>query len=304
MKTALAAASTVVCWAYSPIGIRMALQSYEPGQLALLRFLIASAFMMAIALVARISLPRVKDYPMLLALGVFAVTLHHLALNAGQRYVSAGTASVLAQSTPIFTAVIAHFFLRERVTVWRWACVLLGMVGVFVVIAGENDLETVNVKGLLILLAALSWSIYFVLQKRCSQRYDALTMVCYTVWTGTALLCVYLPGLGHQLADSSARSNVAIVVLGIFPSALAYLWWSYVLARMEVSRASVFLYLIPPVAMLFASMMLGEKTPFLVMAGGGIVIGSVIAMNMERKAGSPVAIGTMKNFGKHYGTRT
>lgn len=283
LKVGLAVSFVILCWAYSPIGIRIGLQAYEPGHLALLRFLIASAFMAVIAIFMRITLPRARDIPLLVVLGFFAIALHHVALNNGQRSVSAGAASVLAQSTPIFTALIAYFFLKEKVTPWRWACVLLGMLGAVVVITGDHNLEAVDSRGVLILLAALSWSIYFALQKHHSQRYSALTMVCYTVWSGTALLCIYLPGLMHEAARAPAHVNAAVIILGIFPSALAYLAWAYVLAHADVSRASMALYLIPPVAMLLASLVLGEKTSVMVMVGGAIVIGSVLAMSMERR---------------------
>ena len=56
IKIALAAIFVILCWAYSPIGIHIGLKAYEPGHLALLRFLIASTFMAGVALVMRISL--------------------------------------------------------------------------------------------------------------------------------------------------------------------------------------------------------------------------------------------------------
>jgi len=293
LKVAFAAAFVILCWAYSPIGIHIGLQAYEPGHLALLRFLIASAFMGLIAIFMRIPLPQARDIPLLVILGFFAVALHHVALNNGQRNVSAGAASILAQSTPIFTAVIAHFFLKERVSPWRWTCVLLGMLGAIVVIMGDHNLGKIDSRGMLILLAALSWSVYFALQKRHSQRYSALTMVCYTVWSGTALLCIYLPGLALEVAQAPTRVNLAVVVLGVFPSALAYLSWAYVLEHVEVSRASMALYLIPPMAMLLASLVLGERTSVMVIAGGAIVIGSVLALNME-----PPRRGTVRSVSK------
>jgi len=107
---------------------------------------------------------------------------------------------------------------------------------------------------LLILFAALSWSIYFALQKHYSGHYSGLTTVCYMVWAGTLLLCVYAPGLAHEVAVAPLRVNVAVLLLGIFPSALAYLAWAYVLSHSLVSRSSIALYLIPPVAMLMAAL--------------------------------------------------
>ena len=288
-KFALAVIFVILCWAYSPIGIHIGLKAYEPGHLALLRFLIASTFMAGVALVMRISLPRLKDLPLLAVLGFFAVSLHHIALNNGQQGVSAGAASVLAQSTPLFSTLLAHFAFKDRVNCWQWICVLCGLLGAAVVVTGDSGFGELDAHGLLILLAALSWSLYFALQKRHSHRYDGLTMVCYSIWSGTVLLLVYVPGLWNQAQNASTSVNLAVLILGIFPSALAYLAWAYVLAQSNVSRASISLYLIPPTAMLMASLVLSERPTAMVITGTAIVLTSVLALNLEpSKAAVPV----------------
>ncbi|WP_323155262.1 DMT family transporter [Pseudomonas alvandae] len=281
VKVTLAATFVIVCWAYSPIGIRIGLQAYEPGHLALIRFLIASTFMAVLASVKGIGLPRVKDLPLLALLGFFAVSLHHIALNYGQRGVSAGAASVLAQSTPLFSALLAHFAFKNSVNAWQWMCVLLGLAGAAVVVMGDRGLGQINAHGLLILLAALSWSFYFALQKRYCHRYDGLTMVCYTVWSGTALLFIFAPGLLNEAKQAPTSVNLAVLMLGIFPSALAYLAWAYVLAHSDVSRASMALYLTPPTAMLMASMILAERPSAMVIVGAATVLTSVLALNLD-----------------------
>lgn len=286
----LATTFVIFCWAYSPIGIRIGLQAYDPGHLALMRFLIASVFMALVAMVKGISRPRLRDLPLLAVLGFFAVSLHHIALNYGQRGVSAGAASVLAQSTPLFSALLAHFFFKDRVSGWQWGCVVCGLFGAAVVVAGDRGLGDMNAHGLLILLAALSWSLYFSLQKRHAYRYDGLTMVCYTVWSGTVLLFIFAPGLLIDAQHASVSVNLAVLILGIFPSALAYLAWAYVLAHSNVSRASMALYLIPPTAMLMASLVLAERPSVMVVVGAVIVLVSVFALNLEPvKAAVPVA---------------
>jgi drug/metabolite transporter (DMT)-like permease len=136
---------------------------------------------------------------------------------------------------------------------------------------------------LLILLAALSWSIYFALQKHHARRYDGLTLVCYTVWSGTFLLLIYLPGLTVQVLDAPMRVQLAVLALGIFPSALAYLAWAYVLAHVDLSRATMTLYLAPPTAMAIASVTLGEQPTLMVAVGGVVVLISVLALNLERR---------------------
>jgi len=164
LKLVAAMAAVVLCWAYSPIGIHIGLESYTPGHLALLRFLIASAFMAVIALFAGIGLPRLRDVPWLMLLGFFAVVLHHVVLNMGQRWVSPGASSVLAQTAPLFSTLIAAIFLKESVSRWRWLWVAVGLVGVVLVIWADKGVGEFRPQGLLLLVAALSWRIYFALQ--------------------------------------------------------------------------------------------------------------------------------------------
>ena len=281
LKLTLVIASVILCWAYSPIGVHMGLHSYSPGQLALLRFLIASVFMGGVAWVVGIGRPPLRDVPWLLVLGFFGVFLHHTSLNYGQQWVTAAASSVLAQSAPLFSVLIAFLCLKERVSAWRWGCVLLGLAGVVVVIWGDRGIGDINPQGLLILLAACSWSVYFAIQRRHAQRYSPLTMACYMVWSGTLMLCVNLPGLPVAIVQAPMVENLAVLVLGIFPSALAYLAWGYVLKHVEVSRASVAMYLIPPVAMLMAATLLGEHVTLQVMLGAVIVLASVAAISLE-----------------------
>ena len=281
VKLTLVIASVILCWAYSPIGVHMGLHSYSPGQLALLRFLIASVFMGAVALVLGIGRPRLRDVSWLLVLGFFGVFLHHTSLNYGQQWVTAAASSVLAQSAPLFSVLIAFVCLKERVSLWRWSCVVLGLLGVLVVIWGDQGVSDIDPRGLLILLAAVSWSVYFAIQKHYAHRYSPLTMACYMVWAGTLMLCVNLPGLPAAVAQAPLAENLAVLVLGIFPSALAYLAWGYVLKHVEVSRASVAMYLIPPVAMVMAATLLGEHIAVQVMLGAVIVLASVAAISLE-----------------------
>lgn len=279
LKLVAAMAAVVLCWAYSPIGIHIGLESYSPGHLALLRFLIASAFMAVIALFAGIGLPRLRDVPWLMLLGFFAVVLHHVVLNMGQRWVSPGAASVLAQTAPLFSTLIAAIFLKESVSRWRWLWVSVGLVGVVLVIWADKGVGEFHPQGLLLLLAALSWSIYFALQKHYGNRYSPLTIVCYMVWVGTLMLCVYWPGLVDEMRNASAGGNGAVLLLGLFPSALAYLLWGYVLAHTEVSRSVGVMYLIPPVAIVMAAVVLGSTVAAGVVVGAAIVLGSVIMMS-------------------------
>jgi drug/metabolite transporter (DMT)-like permease len=283
IKIVLAMAFVVACWGYSPTGIHIGLQAYDPVHLALLRFLVASAFMAVVAVFRGIRLPNIRDLPLIFALGFFAVSLHHVSINFGQQGVSAGASSVLAQSTPLFSTLLARFVFKDPVSVWRWGCIFLGLIGVVIVVTGDDGVGSIDAHGLLILLAAVSWSVYFALQKHHTGRYDGLTLVCYTVWSGTALLLIFLPGLVDQVFRAPAPVQLAVIGLGVFPSALAYLAWAYVLAHVDLSRAAMTLYLVPPTAMAIASFALGERPTLMIVVGAMVVLVSVLALNLERR---------------------
>jgi drug/metabolite transporter (DMT)-like permease len=72
-----------------------------------------------------------------------------------------------------------------------------------------------------------------------------------------------------------------VLILGIFPSALAYLAWAYVLAHSNVSRAALALYLIPPTAMSMAAIALAERPGLMVIVGTVIVLASVLALTLS-----------------------
>ena len=116
----------------------------------------------------------------------------------------------------------------------------------------------------LILLSAFCAGIYFVLQKPYLRKYSALELTAYSIWAGTLFMLVFLPGLTQAVGKAPINATLAVIYLGVFPAALAYVTWTYVLSRFPASNAVSFLYLNPALAILVAWIWLGEipTTPF------------------------------------------
>ena len=100
----MAIAITLIFWASAFAGIRMGLKAYTPGNLVLLRFLTASIALSVYAIITRMPLPEKKDLPAIFFLGFLVITVYQLALTFGELKVTAGSASLLIASGPIFTA--------------------------------------------------------------------------------------------------------------------------------------------------------------------------------------------------------
>src|ERR1039458_6103715 len=115
-RTILALAFALVLWASAFAGIRAGLRAYAPANLAVLRFLVASVVLAVYAALAHFRRPRLRDLPGLILSGAIGITFYNLALNYGETRVTAGAASMLIASTPIWTALAARFWLHEKLT--------------------------------------------------------------------------------------------------------------------------------------------------------------------------------------------
>ncbi len=247
-----ALAATILFWASSYAAIRVGLEAYGPGQVALARLLVASAVLSLYAALTRMRLPEVKDLPAILLSGFLAFGVYHVALNYGEITVSAGAASILIGTAPIFTALWATGFLGERLRPLGWAGMGVSFAGAALVSVGEGRGFGLDPGAGVILLAAISVSVYFVLQKPYLAKYGALAFTTYAIWAGTLMSLVFLPGLVSQTATAPASTVLWMVYLGVFPTAVGYATYAYAFSRMPASRAVSYLYLIPVAAYLIA----------------------------------------------------
>jgi drug/metabolite transporter (DMT)-like permease len=280
----IAIAVALLLWAAAFAGIRAGLESYGPGQVALLRFGTASLVLAAYALVKRMRLPDARDIPTIALAGFLGITIYHVALNYGEQTVQAGAAALLISTSPVFTAMLSTRFLGERLTPWGWAGVLIAFAGAVVIAFGQGGGVSFNADAMLILVAAVATSLYFIVSKPPLRRYDSIEFTSYAIWAGTVPLLVFLPGLLSQIPSAAPSSTLAVIFLGIFPGAIAYVAWGYALSRMPASVLSTFLYFQPVNAAVIAWLWLGEVPTALTIVGGVVSLAGVVLVNTKGSA--------------------
>ncbi|MGA7380232.1 MAG: DMT family transporter [Terriglobales bacterium] len=222
IRALLALAAALVLWASAFAGIRAGLRAYSPGQLAVLRFLTASLVLAVYAGASHFRPPKGRDIPGFLFSGIIGITFYNLALNYGETRVTAGAASLLIASVPIWTALLASFTLREQLTPRRWMGILVSFAGVALIASGEGQGIHLSPQALIILAAALTSAVYMVQQKHFLGRYSALEFTAYSIWSGTVFMLPFGKSLLTVMHTAPVGVTLAVVYLGIFPGALAY----------------------------------------------------------------------------------
>jgi drug/metabolite transporter (DMT)-like permease len=279
-------AATLLLWSSAFVGIRYAVRHYPPGSLALLRFLVASILLGGYVFLKR---PRssserasLQNWGAFFALGATGVFGYHIALNFGEQTVAAGTASLLVNTTPLFTVLLAVIFLGERLSARGGLGLAIAFAGASMVALGAANGLTLDRGAVLVLLAAVVQGFYFALQKPMLRRFGALELTTRSIWCGTILLSVFLPELVSTVRDAPLSSTLVVLFLGIGPSCFAYVAWAYIVSTMSVSKAVGYLYLVPALALGIGFLVLGETPSLLAVAGGAVTVLGVI---MVRKSG-------------------
>lgn len=282
---------TLLLWSSAFAAIRHAVRDYSPTSLAVVRFVLASG---ALWLFARWRArrpgapapapPTRGDRIRAAVAGLLTVPVYQVALNAGSRTVPAGVASLLVNTGPIFTAIAATLFLRERMGVRGWTGLLIAFAGAALVswgVAGglrfEGDVG-------LVMVAAVAQAAYFAVSKPILARRGAFETTCHQIWWGTLFMLPFAPEAWHALQEAPMAATWSAIYLGLFPGAIGYVTWTYTLSRLPASRASSLLYLVPPLAFTIAWVGLGEQPTWLSALGGVPILVGLALINSERFA--------------------
>lgn len=281
-RAALAAGITVILWASAFVGIRAVAPSFSPGSIALGRLGVAVLALAPLLLRQRWRPVARNDLILIAGSGLFWYALYFVVLNEAERHVDAGTAALLVNTGPIFIALFAGLFLGEGLPARLLGGIAVAFAGSVVVAfassgGGATGTPTVSIEGVaLCLVAAVSYAAGVTLQKRPAATVPALQLTWLACFTGFVATLPFAPTLADEVSRAPLDQAAWLLYLGLFPTALGFTTWAYALRRTTAGKLGATTYLVPPIVIVIAWLLLGELPPFAAIVGGGICIGGVV----------------------------
>ena len=297
-------ALVILIWAVNFIAAKIGLRSLPAATLASFRVVLAGAVMIPFYLVCS-RLPAfaetaetrrrgltLGDLWTFLYMGFFGVTVNQICFTVGLRYTSVSHASVIVGMGPIYTLIFAVLFKLETAT-WRKAIGMVIALAGIAFMASENGISTHSPSLLgdaITMTGSIGFAMYMVLGKRLGGRYDPLTMTAFSHYAGALMVlpvaiyrAVTLGSLEHWRAVAWS-GWAALAYMAVFSSALAYVFYFWLLRYLEASQLSAFTYILPVVATVLGILWLGEKGSWGQVLGGALALGGVYWIESGRAA--------------------
>ena len=277
------AMTTILCWSIAYVLTRLALQYFTAFSLGFLRYIIASAALVVVAAASKMKFPRKQDLPKFILAGILGFFLYVIAYNQGQKSVTASTASVVISTVPVITALLARVMYKEKMGRLQWLAIAIEFAGVGVLTLMDGVLS-INIGVIWLLLAALTLSLYNLLMRKLTKTYSALQTSAFSIFFGTLLLCIFLPGSVREAAKAPAIQWVYIAILGIFSSAVAFAAWSKAFACAEkTSQVSNYMFVTPFLTSILGFFIVNEIPELSTIVGGAIILFGVFLFNFGGK---------------------
>jgi len=270
-------------WGSSFLFIKVGVEDLSPLMLVEARLLFGAATVVIMAYALGLSLPRTRR--LWLDAGIMALLSNVVpfALIAwAETHIASGTASVLNASMPLFTAMLAPFFITEEgMTAPKTVGVLTGFLGVAVFSGGDiTDIGSNALGDLAILAAAACYAIGLVFARLRFTGEHPLSLAAGQLVSGFVMLAPVAAVLGAREGISlHVDSGLSVLALGVFNTGFAYVMYLWLVAEVGAVKTSLVTYVIPVTGLLLGWAVLDETIGPAAIAGLVLIVAGIALVN-------------------------
>jgi drug/metabolite transporter (DMT)-like permease len=276
-------------WSSSFLWIKIGVQEIGPMALVAFRALFGLITAGGIALYQKVEWPRDwKTWGVYAILGSTSIAIPIFLISWGEQSIDSAVASILNATVPLFTLIIAHFWLHDdKMTVPKVLGLLIGFAGILLLFS-EDLLASkhLNVIGqFAVVLAALFYAWSAVYGRKYTQHITgaalrgALPLITATIFMWAVGPVAEKPFLIPTLPITW----IAVLWLGILGSGAATILFYYLLHEIGPTRTTLVTYLFPIGGVILGVLFLDEQLSWQLLAGSALIIASLFVVNLKPK---------------------
>ncbi len=280
-------------WGGSFLFLRIATPDFGPVPLIAIRVAISALFLLPVLLWR----PEWRagfrqNLGKLFLLGLTNAALPFPLFAYSTLFVTAGFASIINATAPLFAALVAGVWLRDRVTIGGFLGLVVGFGGVVLLVGGLPDARPGA-------LLAIGGSLFAAFLYGVSASFVKKHLAGVNTWVTTvgsfgfaALLLAPLAVLTWPAEPPSPRSWLAVLLLAVVCTAIPNIYYFRLLLRVGPGKAMSVAFLIPVFGILWGALVLGEKvTPAMLGGGAVVLLGTALVVGVigRRLGGVPAA---------------
>ena len=256
----LAGAASI--WGSVYVVSKYLMETVEPLVLIWLRYLIAILFLGGAVLLKRIPLAVAKqDIKWIVAVGTIGYFLSIWTQFVGTQLSTAQMGAVITSAVPAFMVIFAFFILREKITMRKATAVILSTLGVLLVIGFDTQTTTIQLGGMILFFAALTWALMSVLVKKIPPHYSQAVLTMYELMLASLIMTPLVwQSVTLEYAVDLLTSPLGgwIWYLGVVATAVAFYLWNEGLRLSAVGSGSIYFFFQPLVGAFLGWLFLGE----------------------------------------------
>jgi drug/metabolite transporter (DMT)-like permease len=237
----------------------------QPFAFILIRVIGATAIFWLVSLFLKPEKIDKGDFKKIFVAAIFGIALNMLAFFKGLSLTTPISASVMMVMSPIMVLIFSSILIRKPIGKERVLGVFIGLLGTLLLITyGSSSSATAtnsNWGNFLVFINATSYGLYLVLAKDLSKKYHPITFIKWFYLFGLILVIpfgfVELTAVDWQKIPTTIYWNIAYVI--VFTTCVTYLFNLFGLSKLKPTTVSVFIYLQPVIATIYA-LLVGSDT--------------------------------------------
>ena len=287
-ETTVIMAYIAVCilWGSTYLAIRIGVSDFPPALFAGIRFLIAGSLVLLFAYSKGYKFPEnfigVRRQAIV---GLFLLLGGNGLVVWAEQWVYSGATALLLAVVPLFNAILERFLPNgPRIGLKGWFGLLLGFFGVALLVLKGSEMKIIDVSGgIILLMAALSWSLGSVYSKTFKSSGTTVANIGLQMLAGGIGLTI----VGLLMGEASnihltGKGLGALAYLILFGSILGYSSYIYILQRWPASKAGTYAYINPVVGVILGAVILGEPVSPNVFISAIIILGGVLLVQLSK----------------------